>query len=287
MMQVSRRSVLAVGLMAAILLTGLTPAGAADPTPLRVGLLPFTNTLKLMRLYEPLKLHLEKALGRPVRMATDADYVAHYAALSDGSYDLMVTGPHFGAVGIRNGYFLPLFHYDAELRPILVVRAGSGLAGPADMRGRTVALSSRLSVSSIGGLRWLRSAGLHADEDFQVIVSPSHTTAIMSVALGDADAAMTTYTPLLQLPPDVRKRLTVLESPLSSPHLFTMVATTESAASRQAIRAALLSFEASPAGQAFFASSGYNGYVPLTAADVAAMDDVIAELHHQLARVSP
>lgn len=284
----TRRSVLALA-VAAVLGLGASPKdrARAEEAPLRVGLLPFTNTLKLMRLYAPLKDHLEAALGRPVVMGTDPDYLAHYRAVHDGAYDLMITGPHFGADGIAAGKFLPLFRYDAELRPILVVRKESGITSPEGLRGRAVALSSRLSVSSIGGLRWLTESGLHADEDVAIVTSPTHTTAMMAVALGDVDGALTTYTPLQQLAPDIRERLAVLESPLSSPHLFTMVAAGEPAASRAAIRAALLSFQETERGRAFFRDSGYTGFVPLGAEDVAAMDGIIAELKRQIARMSP
>ncbi|MEW5728579.1 MAG: phosphate/phosphite/phosphonate ABC transporter substrate-binding protein [Pseudomonadota bacterium] len=255
----------------------ISATARAQARPLRVVLLPFTDTMALMRMYQPLRSALGARLGRPVELFTAADFSAHFADIRKGDFDLAITGPHFGAWAVEHGH-RPVLRYKPTLRPLVVVRKDSGITDVSALRGRVVALSNRLSVSSIAGEAWLASMGLRAGRDYRLQVSPTHTTAIMAVALGEVDAAITTHTPIRQAPEDVRGRLATIESPAGVPHLFTIANAAMPAAEAAAVRQALLDFAATAEGKAFLADSGYQDYVDITAADVAAMAPVIEVL---------
>lgn len=251
----------AFGLMAA------SCAAWAQERPLRVALLPFTNTLSLMEMYQPLREHLQAATGRPVHLFSAADFANHFQDLRRRDYDLAVTGPHFGAWAIAHGA-VPLARYKPELKPVLVVRAANGITDPAQLKGRVVALSNRLSVSSITGEAWLAHLGLSAGKDYRLMISPTHTTAIMAVVMGEADAAITTHTPVQQAPDDVRAAVRMIESPDGVPHLFTIANPALPAGQAAALKAAILAFGDSEAGKAFLTKSGYQGYVDITPGDL-------------------
>ncbi|MRR52239.1 MAG: hypothetical protein EG825_15250 [Rhodocyclaceae bacterium] len=53
-------------LLFALLLVGL-PA-AAEQRPLRLGIMPFNSALALIKTHQPLRLHLQNVLGRPVEI---------------------------------------------------------------------------------------------------------------------------------------------------------------------------------------------------------------------------
>jgi phosphonate transport system substrate-binding protein len=247
-------------------------AEAADIV--RVLLLPYTNTVALMRVHQPLRAHLQQQLGQPVELFTSADFPAHFDEIKRGDYDIAVTGPHFGAWAVTHGA-RPLLRYSPSLSPILAVRKDSPIRTPEQVRGKVVILSNRISTSSLAGERWLADHGLLAGRDYTLRTSPTHTTAIMAVALGEADAAITTHTPLHQSPEDVRSRIDAVVAPIAVPHLFTIANHTLPDGDVRRFRAALLSFGESVAGKTFFAETGYQGYVALTAADVAAMGPIV------------
>ncbi|OAN44669.1 hypothetical protein A6A04_07510 [Paramagnetospirillum marisnigri] len=245
-------------------------ATASDTPPLRVILLPYSNTVTLMKVHQPLRLHLQDKLQRPVELFTSADFPGHFANIRQGEFDLAVTGPHFGAWAVEHGH-VALLRYRPSLSPVLAVRRGSGITGPNDLRGKVVVLSNRLSTSSLGGEHWLSGQGLIAGKDYTLKVSPTHTSAIMAVTMGEADAAITTHTPIQQSPEDIRSKIAEIVSPISLPHLFTVANSRLAAGEVSAIREALLSFEASDAGKAFFTETGYLGYTPLSVTDMDAM----------------
>lgn len=270
-MPVYRRTLLA-GLVAVLgLAIASVPARAAGPAPLRLGIMPFNSALALLKTHQPLRDHLQKALGRPVEIFTSSDYFTFINETLDERFDLLIAGPHFGVMSVEKGY-VPLFRYRAMLQPVFVVRPDSGIRTIADLRGKRLGMSSRLSISSIGGVRWLQDQGLQMGRDYQIFERATHGAAVAGVAVGDLDAAMTTHTPLKQIPEDVRAKVTLLPSDIQVPHLMTLAHKRLGNGEIQRIRAALTDFsERSAHGRAFFEETAYLGYEPVTAADIKAM----------------
>jgi len=242
----------------------------AEQPPLRLGIMPFNSTLALIRTHQPLRQHLQQALGQPVEIYTSANYDAFQRDSLAGVFDILVTGPHFGVMCIDAGY-LPLVRYDTDLQPVFVLNKSSDIQGVEDFRGKRIGLPNRLSVSAIGGLRWLREQGLVADKDFLVLEKTTHGAAIAGVAVGDLDAALTTYTPLRQVPEDIREHIRVMPTEVRVPHLMTLAHSRLGEAMVARTRDALLSFPATPEGVAFFHSTGYRGYVPIDEESIEAL----------------
>jgi phosphonate transport system substrate-binding protein len=242
-------------------------AGLAAEPPLRLGIMPFNSALALVRSHQPLRLHLEKALDRPVEIYTSTDYFTYVNELLDGQFDLAIAGPHFGSMAIERGWS-PLFRYSATLQPVFVVRKDSAIGSLDDLRGRRIGLSSRLSISSIGGVKWLGDKGLHLDRDYRLDERATHGAAIAAVAVGELDAALTTHTPLKQVPEDIRDKLRILPLAIQVPHLMTLAHPRIGKPGIERLRAALAAFPDSAEGRAFFTDTGYQGYLAISGQDL-------------------
>ncbi|MBI3874053.1 MAG: PhnD/SsuA/transferrin family substrate-binding protein [Arcobacter sp.] len=141
-----------------------------------------------------------------------------------------------------------------------------------------MSLSNYLSASSIGGIKALHDAKLQNNIDFKLVNTNSHISAIMSVVVGDADVAITTNSPLIQLTDEsVKSKIRYFESGFDMPHLFTIANPKLSKEKIKAIKTALLKFEASPSGQLFFKDTGFQGYAEITKKDTDAMKPVLKE----------
>jgi phosphonate transport system substrate-binding protein len=246
----------------------------AEPAPSSLGIMPFNSTLALIRTHQPLRQHLQQALGRPVEIYTSADYDTFQRDSLAGNFDILVTGPHFAVMCIEAGY-IPLVRYNTTLQPIFVLNNNSSIKDVNDFKDKRIGLPNRLSVSAIGGLRWLHEKGLTADQDFFVLEKATHGAAIAGVALNDLDAALTTYTPLKQVPQDIREQIRVLPTEIEVPHLMTLAHQRLGEARIEHIRQALLSFPATPEGADFFNKTGYRGYLPVDQASVNALRSYI------------
>lgn len=235
--------------------------------PLKLGIMPFNSAVALVKTHQPLVSHLESQLGRKVVILTAPDDFTYIDQLLDGQFDLAIAGPHFGVMAHERG-FVFMFRYKADLQPVFVVRQDSDIKDVAGLRGRRIALSSPLSMSSIGGVKWLQDQGYQLNRDYLIVERATHGAAIASVAAGDVDAALTTYTPLNQIPPDVRAKVRPLPLDIHIPHLMTLANPRLGASVIEQVRAALRDFAGKPEGAAFFRETGYLGYAEVTPKDI-------------------
>lgn len=268
-----RRLVVFAAVLAALLLREGAghPARAEglDATPLRVSLLPTYPTLRLLRLYDPLRRYLSSRLDRPVELYTARDFPASLADVRRGSFDLLITAPHFGVIAVENGY-VPLVRYKVELRPLIVVPKGSSLRTLPQLRGKTLLTANRLAAMSVVTESWLDSQyGLKAGRDYRLKEASNHGTAIRSVGMGDADACIASASALIQVPEDVRNRVEFFPLDRAVPHQFTLAHPRLGNRTIARLRQALLDFGGTAEGRAFFASGGFEGYIPLTEKDIA------------------
>lgn len=249
--------------------------------PLRLGILPYNSTLALIKTHQPLRQHLQAKLGRPVELFTAPDYLSFLRENLAASYDIMITPPHFGMLAVDKGY-LPLLHYTTRLEPLIVLRSGDKLAGLDGLRGKKIAMAQRFSFVAIVAMRILADKGLQVGRDYQLVEKPTHGAAIAAVALGEVDVAVTTNTLLGQVPPDIRDRVQGLSMGIRLPHVLTMVHSRLGTAEVAKVKAALLSFPASPEGQAFFRETGYQGYEEVTRDEMKIFQTYVAPLKQML-----
>ncbi|MEW6551152.1 MAG: phosphate/phosphite/phosphonate ABC transporter substrate-binding protein [Campylobacterota bacterium] len=242
---------------------------------LKIGVIPYTDTLKILTIHQPLKEFLSSRLNGEVEIYTSSSYENFFEDTKNGEFDIVITGPHFGLLHINDG-FIPIVRYDTELRPIFVVSKDSKYSKIGDLKNTKVSLSNYLSVSSIGGIKALIDQGFKNDLDFTLVNAKSHTSAIMSVVLGDNDVAITTYTPVKQLTDDnIKRKIRILESDFAMPHLFTIANSSLPSEIVQKIKIVLLDFQSSPKGIEFFQKTGYRGYRDISQKD---LDDIMPVL---------
>lgn len=270
----SRRTLLQALLFLPLAGLAARSRAAAPETPLKLGIMPFNSALALIKTHQPLTHYLETQLGRKVTIYTAPDYVTYARQLLAGDFDLAIAGPHFGAMAAEQG-FDALFRYRAELLPLFVVRNDSPVKKLKELQGKRIALSSNLSISSIGGLKWLHDHGYQPGRDYQLREFATHGAAIAAVAVGEMDAAVTTYTPLKQVPPDIRANLRTLETGASIPHLMTLANRKLGKTGIDRIRSALEAFQRTAEGQAFFRDTGYIGYAPVSQSDIDSLQPLI------------
>lgn len=255
-----------------VILAATPPAGArageVSARPIRVGLLPTIATHSLLKLYDPLRQHLQQALGRPVELYTSGSFHTYLDDIAADEFDVLVAAPHFGVIAADRGY-VPLSRYKLELTPLIIVPKESTLREATQLRGRRVLTADRLSALSVVAETWLFvDYGLRAGVDYDLHEVASHSTAIRAVAIGDADAAISSPSVLQQVPEELRDRVISFPSRLRMPHQIILAHPRLGADTVRTIRAALGDFENTERGRAFFAAGGFKGLVPVTASDM-------------------
>jgi phosphonate transport system substrate-binding protein len=241
----------------------------AQEIPLHLGVAPFSPATSLFTMHQSLRQHLERQLGRSVRLYTSTNHAMFLVDSLKDRFDIVITPPHFGVLCLERGY-TPLARYRAPMVFFFVVRAASGIKSVNDLRGKRIAFPEQASFFATAGVKKLEESSMRADRDYHLLERPSHAAAVFAVDLGDADAAVTTHGALNQLPVEIRARLKIIpihEKQLM-PHLMTLARARLGPALIARIQSALNSFPATEDGKAFFRATEYEGYAPILEQDI-------------------
>ena len=191
----NRRTLIRAALapLAAAALPSVALAQGADPRTLRVALLPDENAATIIQNAQPLKVHLEKSVGKPVELIVTTDYSSMIEAARFGRIDVAYFGPlsyvlarskaeiEAFAVGVSRG--APTY------TSVVIVPTASAIKSLADLRGRTMAYGDQASTSShLVPRAMIQDAGLVAKTDYNAVYLGAHDAVARAVEAGKVDA---------------------------------------------------------------------------------------------------
>lgn len=190
-----RRRFLAVSIAALVAIPHFAVAQGKDPGKLRVALLPDENASTLIQNAQPLKLHLEKALGKEIEIIVTTDYSSMIEAMRFGRIEVAYFGPFSYvlaksrapdiepfAVGVERG--------SATYQSVLIATAGGPVTKLEDVRGKPFAFGDQASTSSHLAPRahLLKRAGLDGDKDYKPVHLGAHDAVARAVQAGQVPA---------------------------------------------------------------------------------------------------
>ena len=244
-----------------------------------IGVAPHTSARIILEMYQPLRLFLEKDLGKTVDIVTAPDFDAFARRALAGEYDLAVTtGQQARLLQLDAGY-APLLTYQAEFKAVVLVAANGPVRSAKDLKkGGTVLGLSPTSQVTLWGQHWLEEKGL---SNLPVkYVSASDSVAQLVIA-GEASAGFTSLANYQKLPPDIRSNIRILAE--SKPMLGRVYLLNKHHRSEQKrIDKALWSFAATPEAQQYFIANKLNGYRKIKPAELKAMDGFANEVRNSL-----
>ncbi|MDP1606372.1 MAG: PhnD/SsuA/transferrin family substrate-binding protein [Rhodocyclaceae bacterium] len=275
----TRRGFLAAALSASA--AGLLPAAASARGKPVFAIVPYLPPRRLVELYSPLLPVFGAALGQAVDIVSAPDYAQHLSRVRGGAYDIVADSLILARIAQREHGHVPIARTLAPLEPLLVVPVASAMIGLHDIKGRAVVVTDRTAALSVIGLRHLRDRNLVPGGDFRIVVSGSHANSLHRLLAGEAAAAIVSRTTLTQVDAGLAAKVRVLAT--LPPGLSAVVyhVAPRLAAQAPALSSALIDFAGQPAGQAFVAALGHQGLVPVTAAEMQALDPLVVELYRQ------
>ncbi|MFC1464744.1 MAG: phosphate/phosphite/phosphonate ABC transporter substrate-binding protein [Candidatus Brachytrichaceae bacterium NZ_4S206] len=205
-----RASALTAGSAAFASIVGKAPAFALNlnqsPSEFKVGIFAGSDAEQTLKAAEPIRAHLEKSLGIPVKLSTGSSYSAVIEAVRNKFVDAFEVGPFAYvlassqtkldplAVGIyprvpRGGVAV----YNPKESPfyfsVIFTKKGSGIRTLEDLRGKRFAFVDPASTS--GNLiprTLLLKNKIDPDKDMQSVFAGSHPSALIAVWNDKADA---------------------------------------------------------------------------------------------------
>ncbi|ROO88167.1 phosphonate transport system substrate-binding protein [Actinocorallia herbida] len=169
--------------------------GACPNGKVRFGVEPYEDPAKLKPAYEVLAGALEEKLGCPVELQVVEDYSAEVLAMRNGRLEIAQFGPLGFVFASTKAGAEPMVSF-ADASGALTtytggiwVPAASPIQSIADLKGKSLALSSAGSTSGDALPRYaLAQAGI-AESDLEINYAGGHPEALLALTNGKVDAA--------------------------------------------------------------------------------------------------
>ncbi|MEI6557700.1 MAG: phosphate/phosphite/phosphonate ABC transporter substrate-binding protein [Rhodospirillaceae bacterium] len=248
-----------------------TPAGPEDREDFSFAIVPQFESRKLAAVWTPIiqavaaEAHLHLSL---IPTLTVREFERGVAA---GRYDFVYANPfHILRESGRQGYF-PLVRDTAPLRGILVVRADSPVTGPAELKGKVLAVPSPNAVAASLLLRSDLEHLFHLE--MTLLDAKTHGGAFLAVAGHKADAGGGADNTLRELDPLVRGALRVIYTTREMPAHAVAAHPRVPEAVRERLRRALLTLAETPEGRTLLARVPMKRPVAAASSDYQVMAD--------------
>lgn len=244
-----RRQLLATASLQALpLLAGAAAAPARElPAVLRLGLVPYLSTRSMVKVFEPLRKHLETRLQREVGVFTASDLRAFAYRMREGAFDLAFAPVHFMRLAELEWGYRIVAETGAEAKVVIATRRNSPLRNAAELAGRRLVSLDRMAITSMLMLDWLAANGLQPGRDLTVEYWVTVSSTLRALEDDKVAAVVLIESMLADFPADVAAGLRVMQDVATFPPPGYVVARSLGDAAVAQLQAALTGFgEGSP-----------------------------------------
>jgi len=231
---------------------------------LTFGIFPQYQPIQLAELNAPLVNFLNKSLSEPVYFRTTTNFGSFNNRAKQQSYDILMIAPNLGYQLSVNKTYTPVLHVAYRPQAVFVVPKTSKITSILDLKNKTIAFPPDLAITTKVAYRKLADIGIQKNQ-YQRDNRKSHLESFRVLQLKKADAAAFTLSVWQALPENDKSKFRVLGLSDSTPGIFLMV---KDKKWYEPVKKALLNFEKTPQGQAYFKATKLIGYKPVTDKDL-------------------
>lgn len=241
-----------------ILQAGLLLSGNASA--LTFGIFPQYQPVHLAELNAPLVNYLNQTLSEPVYFRTADNFTSFKRLAEQQSYDILMIAPNLGYQLSVDGLYKPVMHVDYRPQAVFVVPKKSTIKSFSDLKHKTIAFPPNLAITTKVAYKKLTEIGLQK-ADYHSVNRKSHLESFRWLVLEKSDAAALTLSVWEALSEEDKKEFRVLGLSDSVPGIFMLV---KDPKWYEPLKRALISFEQTTQGLAYFKATKLIGYNPIT-----------------------
>lgn len=273
-----RRIALLTILLAACSLAG--GAALAQPVAntqgeLVFGVYPLLSPSQTAERFAPLKEHLAKALGMPVTLRSAPDFASFIERTRAGEYDIIFTAPHMGRLAQKRDGYRPIVQ-TGQVTIVTLARRNGPVRTLADLKGRTLAVGARLSMTYQVVDHALGRHGLAIERDVKFIDSVSFSNVIEAIMRGEADAGATITQFLDAASSEQREDLREIHRAEPTPGFLILAHSRIASEILRKLQQAFVDFKSTEAGKAYFGKTRQVDFRPVDEAAMKRIDPFTA-----------
>ena len=256
--------VLSTVVLSALLVHAPVQALGAEPQRdyLVFGFLPILSSEKLVRRFSPLVEYLSAELDVDIRMETAPDFAEFVRRTRDEKrYDILFTAPHLYYLANRVSHYRALVRVDKPgMKAVIVAPLSGGVGSVEDLRGRRLATTGPLALSTLLVKNLLLSSGVDPDRDLTLVATPSHNANLLSSYQGATDASALMLPVYRRMRPDIIDTMKIIAETPSVPHIPIAVAPWVDVPTASRLRATLLGMADTERGRALLQQLDWPGF---------------------------
>ncbi len=231
-------------------------AAKAEERELVFGVFPYLSPRQMADQFNPLKEYLSQGLGRKIVLRSAPDIRRFVERTKEGEYDLIFSAPHMARVAqLRDGY-QPLAQTGYKIVIVAIARKDSSVQSLTDLRGRSLAIGARLSMTHQIMSQELQKVGLVLEKDIKYVDAASFSNVQQSVIRGEADVGATGTLLWDNAPASEKKELReVFRQKNPVPGFIVAAHPRLGSELLKKLQAGLIAFKEKPEGREYFQSS--------------------------------
>lgn len=230
------------------------------------GTAPTHSEAETQRIYRPLLAHLSEAAGEPVVLKTARNFVDYTTQMRQGSYDLLFDGPHFVAWRLRQLGHEPLARLPGQIQVVVATSADAGYSSLEQLAGKRVCAFASPNMLTMAFMSQFDNPSRQPN----MVRVQGFGAMFKCLREGRGEAAVLREK-VWQKSDQTGLRL-LHKLPRTYPERTFSIAKTVPAASREAIRAALLTDAGREAAREVLERFKRDGFVPAPDADYDGLD---------------
>lgn len=233
----------------------------AAETPAILGVVPYVSSEQLVKFHEPLRVRLERVIGRPVLMVTAPDIGEFSKRTSAGEYDFVLTAAHLGWIAESKNNYVNLAGSSNQVQGLFVAKNDTPIFKLADLKGKTITLPAPMTMIYQMGLTELRGAGLNLGKDVTILMAKTRNNAMYAPITNESDAALTGRILWEKLGREYWDKMRVIGTTPPAPGFFFLANSRVTEKELKQVKTFLLNLADDPAAKSYLESTGLNSFV--------------------------
>jgi phosphonate transport system substrate-binding protein len=242
-----------------------TPCANADKGELVFGVYPYLSPNQIVEQFTPLVKQLSEALGQTVTLRSAPNFEQFIERTHAGEYDIIFTAPHMGRLAEKHDNYRPLAQTGYPIVIIALTKKDAPIQSLANLRGHTIAVGAKLSMTYQIINQALGKSGLELGRNVNFVDTASFSNVLEAILHGEADAGATGTLLWDSAPAGQRDQLREIYRSEAVPGFLLLGHPRIDKTTLKKLQRALYDFGKTPAGKAYFSKTRQIDFRPLNA----------------------
>jgi phosphonate transport system substrate-binding protein len=250
------------------------PASASDPK-LEFGFLPYFSPAKLMELHSPLKQYLEENLNSRIIIISAPNFKEFQFRTKEKRYDIIFTAPHMARLAEFESGYQRVVMSRHRGRPIFLIRQDSSISKLQNLTGKKISLPPPRAIIHHVAVKALKRSGLQIGKTVTIVVTPSHSSALLSLLNHQVSVAVMGNAPWRTYQKKYKNQVKVLDASADFPGFLIMAHPKMPLKMVNQIKNVFLDFSITNAGRKYLEATGLEDLVHINDETMAELDPYV------------